>query len=85
MREPVFNDEIHPEGFPDGWHVQDRLDEGVALLCRQISYPIPGNACICLRPKSISTRDWLPVARKIAEGLELVYYSRPTGGSDADA
>lgn len=80
MSEPVFNDEVHSEGFPDGWIVQDRLDEGVTLLCKRVGWPVPAYVCICLRPKSISTQDWLPVARKIAEGLELVQATHPSGG-----
>lgn len=66
------NDIIHTEGFPKGWFVQDRVGDNVALLCKEISFPIPGGYCLCLRPKSISTKEWLRTAAKIAEGYELM-------------
>ena len=64
-----FNDRILTEGFPPRWYVQDRLDEGTALLCRRTDM-YPGNTCICLRPRAQPTDDWLPTARMIAWGFE---------------
>ncbi len=55
------------EGFPEGWFVQDRIASGEALLCGpHITF---GSTCICLRPRAITTDEWLPTARRIATAL----------------
>lgn len=60
------SDRIIREGFPEGWFVQDR-SSGEALLCApQITL---GSTCICLRPGAITTNEWLPTARRIANAL----------------
>lgn len=64
-----FNDRILKDGFPDGWFVQDRLDENVALLIRPVPGSWLGSVCLCLRPKAITTDDWLPTAREIAHSV----------------
>lgn len=65
----TFNDRILREGFPEGWFVQDRLDDNVALLVRPAPGSFFGTYCLCLRPKAISTDDWLPTARMIAHSV----------------
>lgn len=71
MNKPRFNDRYIREGFPPGWHVQDRLDDNTALLCRNDGafLGFPANRCICVRPQAISTDEWLPTARQIAARL----------------
>lgn len=71
MSKPRFNDRYIREGFPPGWHVQDRLDDNTALLCRDDGafLGFPANRCICVRPQAISTDEWLPTARQIAARL----------------
>lgn len=64
----THNDRIIKDGFPDGWYVQDRLDENTALLCR--SRDLLGPSCICLRPRATATDDWLATARLIAKGFD---------------
>lgn len=70
MNRRQFNDRLITDGFPARWYVQDRLDEGTALLCRETDM-WPGNVCICVRPNAISTDDWLKTARRIAQGFDL--------------
>jgi hypothetical protein len=67
---PKFNDRIITDGFPPRWHVQDRLDEGTALLCRKGDAWLGGSRCVCVRPKVQPTDEWLPTARIIAFGFE---------------
>jgi hypothetical protein len=68
MAEKRFNDRIIDEGFPRYWYVQDRLDEGTALLCRSADFT--GSRCVCVRPRALSTDEWLATARKLAHGFE---------------
>lgn len=65
-----FNDRIITDGLPDGWGIQDRLDEGCALLIRKTPGIWPGSTCICLKPAAITTDEWLSVARRIALGFD---------------
>lgn len=65
------NDRIITEGFPEGWCVEDRLDENQALLIRKSDFAIGGNMCICQRPAATPTDKWLPIARIIAKGFDL--------------
>lgn len=65
-----FNDRILTEGFPDGWYVQDRLDDDVALLIQPLPGTFFGSGCLCLRPKAASTDEWLPTARLIAAAIQ---------------
>lgn len=65
------SDRIIKEGFPEGWYIQDRPGENIALLCRARESVMGGPVCICLRPGAISTDRWLPTARLIASGFEL--------------
>jgi hypothetical protein len=64
MSERFQNDRLITDGFPEGWKVQDRVDEGTALLC--VKNWLGLSQCICLRPKLMSTDAWLPTARSIA-------------------
>ena len=75
---PKFNDRIIDAGFPEDFFVQDRLDTDEALLCVKIkSYiGIGGNRCICLRPKAITTDEWIPTARILAHGYRN-YFNVP--------
>ncbi len=62
-----MSDRVIREGFPEGWFVQDRIRSGEALLCApHITF---GSTCICLRPGAITTDEWLPTARRIANAL----------------
>jgi hypothetical protein len=65
-----FNDRIIDDGFPENFFIQDRLDTNEALLCvRTKSYiGIGGPICLCLRPKAITTDEWIPTARILAIG-----------------
>ena len=67
--EPV-SDSIIDEGFPDGWYVQDRPKENTALLIAPALYT--GAQTVCLRPRLVNTKDWLPIARQIAAALSHV-------------
>lgn len=80
MKLPVFNDRIITEGFPKDWYIQDRLDDNVALLCRKSIFSFGGSICICLRPKAITTDEWLPYAKLIAEGFDIANAAAPKGG-----
>jgi len=62
----VGSDRVITDGFPEGWHVQDRAS-GEALLCAP-HYAF-GGKCVCIRPKILSTDEWLETARSIANGL----------------
>lgn len=68
-----FNDEIVTEGFPEGWFVENRLQENEALLCRKSDFALDGWICICARPKAIPTAAWLSTARIIAHGFDAAY------------
>lgn len=74
-----LNDRIIEDGFPDGWFVQDRLDENTALLIHKTPGMWPGSACICLRPKAMRTEEWLPTARTIAFAMSGKHALPPTG------
>jgi hypothetical protein len=65
-----MSDRVIREGFPDGWFVQDRIKSGEALLCRP--HMTFGATCVCLRPGAITTDEWLPTARRIANALAAV-------------
>jgi hypothetical protein len=65
----TITDRILREGFPEDWFVQDRLDENVALLVSPAAGSFFGTYCLCLRPKAISTDEWLPTARMIAHSV----------------
>lgn len=60
-------DRILSDGFPDGWHVQDRPSEHTALLCAPSE--MFGAQCVCLKPGAISTDNWLATAREIAHSM----------------
>lgn len=70
MARPEFNDRIVRDGLPDGWFIQDRLNEGVALLIRETPGMWPGSICICLKPGAIATDAWLPTPRQLALGFD---------------
>jgi hypothetical protein len=74
----TFNDRILKEGFPDGWFVQDRLEENVALLVSPAPGSFFGTYCLCLRPKAVSTDEWLPTARMIAQSIQSMRDMRDT-------
>ena len=64
-------DRFISEGFPEGWFVQDCPREATAVLVAP-----PGlrdcttdGRAVCLKPRLLSTDEWLPVARGIAEKL----------------
>lgn len=82
IRPRTFNDRILREGFPEGWFVQDRLDENVALLVSPAPGSFLGTYCLCLRPKAASTDEWLATARMIAHSVETMRAMRdaPTKG-----
>ena len=69
--EKKHNDRYLREGFPDGWHVQDRLDENAALLIVETPGMWPGTKTICVRPKAMTTDSWLHTARAIANAMVL--------------
>ena len=75
-QEPVAGekrgDRIIDAGFPDGWFIQDRLDDNVALLCRRSDFHYGGWVCICLRPKALTTDHWIPQAQIIAKGFDAI-------------
>jgi hypothetical protein len=70
MTAPKFNDRYITDGFPEGWHVQDRLDDNTALLCRtgNAQFGLALNVCVCVRPRAISTDEWIPTAMRLAHG-----------------
>jgi hypothetical protein len=73
------NDRIITDGFPDGFHVQDRRAENEALLVAAVDWaasPV-GHVCVCLRPKLKTTDDWLPIARAIASSLVACGHFKP--------
>lgn len=65
----ITEDRAIREGFPKGWYVQDRLKEDRALLVCPSFGSLNGERCLCVRPRAISTEDWLPTARAIAAAL----------------
>ncbi|MFV1626817.1 hypothetical protein VWY34_14370 [Phaeobacter sp. JH20_02] len=69
-QKPRFNDRIIKDGFPDGWHVQDRLDSNEALLIRKSDFAFGGSLCICTRPRAMPTDEWLTTAKIIAHGFD---------------
>lgn len=64
-----FNDRIIKDGFPEGWHVQDRLNSNEALLVRKSDFAFGGTLCICTRPRAMTTDEWLTTAQMIAHGF----------------
>ena len=83
---PADADVIIKDGFPEGWFIQDRPSEGVALLCKP-NWQF-GSRCLCLRPGAIPTEDWVPEARAIAEAIvareKALHASRDAEQADAD-
>jgi hypothetical protein len=76
-----MSDRVIREGFPEGWFVQDRIKSGEALLCGpHITF---GSTCICLRPGAITTDEWLPTARRIANALVDASRAETNGMTDA--
>jgi hypothetical protein len=76
-----MSDRVIREGFPEGWFVQDRIKSGEALLCcPHITF---GSTCICLRPGAITTDEWLPTARRIANALVDASRAETNGMTDA--
>lgn len=75
---PRFNDRIITEGFPDAWHIQDRICQDQALLLRKSDFSIFGSVCICTRPRAMSTDDWVLTAQIIAHGFEAENNKRAT-------
>lgn len=67
----ALSDRIISEGFPEGWFVQDRPDERTAVLVAPpgLRDYAAGGKAVCLKPRLLSTDEWLPVARSIAAKL----------------
>ena len=61
-------DVIHSEGFPKGWHIQER-SAAEALLVRRTG-KWPGTTTVCLKPFAIPLGDWMPTAQLIARMFE---------------
>lgn len=72
----VDEDSIIDTGFPDGWFIQDRPKENTALLVYRTPGMWPGTACLCLRPRAMTTKEWLPTAKQIAATIALTQKSR---------
>ncbi|PYB71305.1 hypothetical protein [Rhizobium wuzhouense] len=70
MGKREFSDRIIRDGLPDGWFIQDRLDEKVALLVKETPGMWPGSSCVCLKPNAITTDEWLATAKQIAIGFD---------------
>ncbi|NTF17172.1 hypothetical protein G6L37_01850 [Agrobacterium rubi] len=64
-------DRVISEGFPQGWFVQDRQSERTAVLVAPpgLRDYAAGGKAVCLKPRLLSTDEWLPVARGIAAKL----------------
>ena len=67
---PRFNDRIIKDGFPDRFYVQDRICQNAAILCCEGG--MFGSNALCVRPRAMTTDDWLPDARRIAHGYVLM-------------
>lgn len=71
MGDEDVSDRIIRAGFPDGWWVQDRMGLAGALLLRRAD-TLFGTVCVCMRPPEVTTEAWLPTARLIAKGIDMV-------------
>lgn len=64
-----INDRIISDGFPAEWFIQDRIGSNEALLIRETGV-YPGSRCVCVKPRAITTHEWLTTAKSIAVAMD---------------
>lgn len=77
---PQVQDRFVTVGFPEGWAVEDRPSEKTAVLMAPSSWQgiVSFGRAVCLRPACMTTEEWLPSARTIADKMSRIG-SRTTG------